>query len=165
MKGQGPDPGKLCSALPCRVGNWAVDTGCWLPAAVSLISSLCDANQILSGLECPHGSVALAASFVLLYVWDILDVWTYGMYGMMTGGVGRVASESSFLAGHGCSGASSWTFCSCCRTVGCVRGSEGACTGCRVLRARNRAASCELRAVARWVPAIWGPENKTGALD
>lgn len=36
-----------------------------------------------------------------------------------------------------------------------------ACTECWVLRAP----SCELRAVARWVLVIWGPENKTGALD
>lgn len=74
---------------------------------------------------------------------------------MLTGAC--VASESSSLGTGACCFFLLLLLLQNCGLLASVHGLP--CAACP-----PRAASCELRAVARWVPAIWGPENKIGAL-
>lgn len=150
LKSQKPKPGWRPRTRPREIVLCsAVDTAdCPLLSA----SSACRMPAVV--LECQRlKGTSTRAPWRLVRRREALP-WRCGMMAIVkpeprrrpTGGW-ALASESS--SGHGCF----------CRTVGWGRARVAACC------VPDRAASCELRAVARWVLAIWGPESKTGALD
>lgn len=169
MKGQGPDPGKLCSALPCRVGNWAVDTH-WLLACplLSASSALCAMGPefcrvgMSTRVGCPGGLVRV---YMYGMMYGCVDVWNDD-WGVSV--VYCIASESSFL-GTGALGASSAAAAASSAAAGelwdWVQRVRGSVHG--LLCAACPQPSCELRAAScgQVGPRHLGSRDKTGALD